>query len=99
MPFYKKFKHLLDLELKDVEIPDYVILTYAVCACDKDACGWGGWMIEAAFKRMEQKNYPTSTGDKLVSSFDEQVCPNCGKGTFRTGASIILENPRLLEEG
>jgi hypothetical protein len=89
----KKYDHLKELTLKDVEMPDYVMLTYCVCACEKDACGWGGWTLEASFKRMERKDYPTGTGDKLVSSMDEQLCPRCGKATFRTVASIRFENP------
>lgn len=94
MGFNKKFKHLLELELKDVEVPDYVIMTYAVCAVEREACGWGGWMIEAAFKRTEKKDWPTGTGDKLVETFDLQLCPRCGRETFRTDASIIVENPK-----
>ena len=38
MAFPRKFKHLLEIELKDVETPDYVWITYAVCAVEKDAC-------------------------------------------------------------
>jgi hypothetical protein len=90
MPFPRKFKHLLEIELSDVEAPDYVWLTYAVCACEKNSCGWGGWMIEAAFRKTEEK-HPNPTGDKvLYAVMDEQVCPKCGKTTFRTGASIKM---------
>jgi hypothetical protein len=63
MPLPRKFKHLIELELKDVETPDYVWLAYAVCAVEKDACGWGGWMIEAAFKKTGAK-HPTGTGTR-----------------------------------
>jgi hypothetical protein len=101
MPFPRKFKHLLELELSGVEIPDYVWLTYAVCACEKNSCGWGGWMIEAAFKEAEEQ-YPNSTGDKVVPAMVDQVCPQCGKTTFRTAASIRMipstdQTPTLVE--
>jgi hypothetical protein len=89
MPLPRKLKHLIELELKDVETPDYVWLTYAVCAVEKDACGWGGWMIEAAFKKTGTK-HPTGTGDKVLSAVMDQVCPRCGKTTFRTAASLRL---------
>jgi len=89
MPFPRKFKHLLEIELSDVEAPDYVWLTYAVCACRKDSCSWGGWMIEAAFKKTEEK-HPNPTGDKVLPAIMDQVCPECGKPTFRTAASIRM---------
>jgi hypothetical protein len=90
MKFPRKYKNLLEIELKDVEIPDYVWLVYAVCACNKDSCGWRGWMIEFAAKK-NKKNHPTSTGDKFLSAMDNQICPKCGRVLFRTGASIKLE--------
>ena len=90
MPFPKKFKTLLESELKDVEIPDYVWLTYAVCALERDSCGWGGWIIEGAFKKSAVQN-ATSTGDKLLNAADEQICPRCGKGLYRTAASVRYE--------
>lgn len=43
----KKFEQLAELTKADIEIPDYVWLTYAVCVLEEDSCGWGGWMIEA----------------------------------------------------
>jgi hypothetical protein len=102
MPFPRKFKQLLELKLKDIEAPDYVLLTYAVCACEKDSCGWGGWMIEAAFKK-DTKKHLNSTGDKVLSAVMDQVCPVCGKDTFRTEASIKLipsnDQTKVLIEG
>jgi hypothetical protein len=89
MSFPRKFRHLIETELTDVEAPDYVWLVYAVCALSADACGWGGWMIEAAFKRTGEA-HPTATGDKLLSAVDEQVCPRCGRETYRTGAAVRL---------
>ena len=85
----RKFAPLLEIDRGDVETPDYVWLVYAVCACSEDACGWGGWMIEAAFKKTEERHW-TRTGDKLLSAMDEQVCPRCGRETFRTGATLRL---------
>jgi hypothetical protein len=90
MAFPRRFQHLIETELDDVEAPDYVWLVYAVCAISPDACGWGGWMIEAAFRRTGE-SHPTGTGDKLVGAQDEQVCPRCGKETYRTGATLRFE--------
>jgi hypothetical protein len=83
MAFPAKFRHLLELTAADLEMPDYLWLTYAVCAVTAEGCGWGGWMIEAAFYRDGQK-HPTGTGDRLLSAVDEQVCPRCGRETFST---------------
>ena len=88
--FPRKFKQLLELETKDVETPDYVWLVYAVCACDRDSCSWGGWIIEAAFKITGQKHH-TGTGDKALSSDTTQTCPSCGKKLFRTAAAVRFE--------
>ena len=90
MAFPAKFRHLLELTAADVERPDYVWLSYAVCAVTADGCGWGGWTIEAAFRRDGQR-HPTSTGDRVLSAADEQVCPRCGRETFRTEAELRVE--------
>ena len=90
MPFPAKFRHLLELTADDVEAPDYVWLSYAVCAVTADGCGWGGWMIGSAFRRDGAK-HPTGTGDRLVSAVDEQICPRCGRETFRTRVELRLE--------
>lgn len=90
MPFPRKFQHLIQTELEDVVLPDYLWLAYAVCACSPDACGWGGWMIEAAFRRTGER-HPTATGDLLLSAVDQQVCPRCGRVTYRTGAVLRME--------
>ena len=90
MGYPKKFKQLLESTLNDVERPDYVWLTYAVCAMTADACGWDGWTIEGAFKQTD-KLYPTATGDKALTSDNEnQRCPRCGRQLFRTQATIRL---------
>lgn len=90
MPFPKKFKKLIETELNDIEKPDYIWLTYAVCATTEESCGWGGWMVEAALKRTKEK-HKTITGDKLLSGVDEQTCPLCKKETYRTGASLRFD--------
>jgi predicted RNA-binding Zn-ribbon protein involved in translation (DUF1610 family) len=103
MALPRKFKHLLELKLKDVETPDYVWITYAVCAMEKDSCRWAGWMIECALKKSKRKKYPTSTGDKLLPAMMDQVCPRCGKTLWRTAASVRMvpseDQERALVEG
>ncbi len=89
MAFPRKFQRLLEIKRHDVSALDYVWLVYAVCAVSENACGWGGWMIEAAF-HVGDGTYPTSTGDALVPAQDQQICPRCGQETFRTGASIRM---------
>src|SRR4051812_48204403 len=102
MPFPRKFASLLEIERGDVEAPDYVWMVYAVCAVSPEGCGLGGWMIEAAFK-VTGERHATGTGDKLLSAMDEQVCPCCGRQTFRTGAALRVvpseDQRRSLEEG
>ena len=56
MAFPSKFKHWLEINSKDIEIPDYVWLTYAVCAVTNRGCGWGGWIIEGAFRESPNDN-------------------------------------------
>jgi len=90
MPFPRKFQRLIETTAADVEAPDYLWLTYAVCAVDKASCGWGGWMIEGAFKRSAQR-HATGTGYGLVSAVDSQICPSCGGETFRTAVSLRVE--------
>jgi len=89
MAIPKKFKHLIETKLQDVEVPDYIWLTYAVCAMERESCGWAGWMIEVAYKKTEEK-YPTRTGEKVLPAMMDQVCPRCGRTTFRTAASIQM---------
>jgi hypothetical protein len=90
MTFPAKFRHLIERTVDEVEAPDYVWLAYAVCAVTADACGWEGWMLETAL-RGDGRKHPTGTGDRLLSAADEQVCPRCGRRTFRTGVAIRLE--------
>lgn len=90
MSFPAKYRHLLELTLKDLEAPDYAWLTYAVCALTEDSCGWGGWIIEGVFKKTEDR-HPTGTGDKALPNGDGcQTCPQCAHQLFRTSASIRM---------
>lgn len=91
MPFPMKFRHLLELTLNEVDVPDYAWLTYAVCGVTEDACGWNGWILESLFKKTD-KHYPTGTGDKsLPIDNEEQLCPRCRRQLFRTDATIRFE--------
>jgi hypothetical protein len=83
MGFPRKFKKLLEIELDDVIAPDEAWLTYAVCAVEQDSCGWGGWMLEAAIAKPEKDDH-----FMVLPAVDEQLCPKCGRATFRTGASL-----------
>jgi hypothetical protein len=89
MPFPRKFKDRLELELQDLERPDYLWLTYAVCGVEMDSCGWEGWISEAVFRGTDMR-HPTGTGDKLLP-MREYSCADCGKPLFRTSASLRFE--------
>ena len=82
MGFPRKFKRLIETESHQVVHPDYVLVTWAVCACTGGACGWGAWMLEAAFQ-CEKADHP-------LPSKSDQVCPNCGGDLFRTGVTDKL---------
>ena len=83
----KQFESLIETKATDIEIPDYVWLSYSVCAAEKSSCGWGGWIIEGAFRKTGEK-LPTGTGDKLLPADYRQICPRCGEILFRTEVSI-----------
>lgn len=90
MALPRKFKHLLEIELSDVEPPDYASLVFCVCACEVDACGWSGWLLEAAFKA-DGKTHDSWTGDRVLSSDSSFRCPRCARPLYRTGASVRVE--------
>src|SRR5579864_7803091 len=78
MPFPQKFRDLIELREGQLTIPDYVWLSYAVCAVEEDSCGWGGWIIESAWKTIGGKR------EEEVNADTDQCCPSCGKLLFRT---------------
>jgi formamidopyrimidine-DNA glycosylase len=79
MPFPEKFRPLVELRESQVSIPDHVWLSYAVCAVDEDSCGWGGWIIESAWKTVGETQEEVE-----VAADTDQRCPMCGKELFRT---------------
>jgi hypothetical protein len=83
MPFPRKFKSLLEIELEDVEVPDHAWIVYAVCGCYQGSCGWGGWILEAAIKG-------EGAGRRILPSADPLWCPRCGKDLFRTEAALRM---------
>ncbi len=102
MKIPRKFESLIEGAEINAPIPDSVWLDYAVCLNEKDACGWVGWIIGAAFKQMP----PGTPGvwhkeGAVLSAADNQNCPNCGQQTFRTGVTrkFILDqsNPRAID--
>ena len=74
----KKLKELEDLSAADVIAPDFALLTFAVCTDGVDACGWGGWLLEAARTGTE------AVFSNRVPAVTNQICPNCQKTLFRT---------------
>jgi hypothetical protein len=77
MAFPEKFRALIELREAQVTIPDHVWLSYAVCATVEGSCGWGGWIIESAWKSIGENR-------QEVEADTEQACPVCGKQLFRT---------------
>jgi hypothetical protein len=74
----KNLKELEDLSAGDVIAPDLAHLTYAVCTDGVDACGWGGWLLEAAWTGTE------AVFSNGVPAVTNQICPRCQKTLFRT---------------
>ena len=93
MPFPRKFKSLLEIEKNDIAKPSHVWMAYYVCAVKKKSCGWGGWLAEAVFSNPRAKS-----GEDLLPSPSEMLCPECGRPLFKTAASYrfdISKNQRL----
>jgi hypothetical protein len=79
MPFPEKFRSLIELSEKRLIVPDFLWLSYAVCAVQEDSCGWQGWILESVEKGdMESKG-------TQVSADTEQRCPVCNLPLYRTG--------------
>lgn len=94
----RKFKKLRDLSFDDVRLPDEVCITYAVC---DEGCGWCGWMLECASEKPTKKNeayhkrinsWKGLHDQWVLSACTEQICPRCGKTTFRTEVSLVFKN-------
>jgi hypothetical protein len=79
MAFPRKFKKRLELKPTDVVLANEVWVTYAVCGCDQDACGWEGWILESAAKKSRKKKQQLYVAD--------DNCPQCRKELFRTAPS------------
>ena len=77
------FAHLMDLEPEDVLLPNYAVLAYAVCAMEQESCGWGGWILESVLRATNEAHY-FGTGDMPLPAYSRQICPRCGRVTFRT---------------
>ncbi|MEM0967246.1 MAG: hypothetical protein AAGJ81_13960 [Verrucomicrobiota bacterium] len=95
MGFPKKFKEKLEKEISDVECFEGAWITWAVCGCSEDACGWEGWILEDVFSGVKgnREHHSASTN---------QICPVCGQDLFRTGASVKVkpdsdQTPDLIE--
>lgn len=81
MAFPEKFRSRLELTKAQLPLPTGSWLSYAVCGCAHDSCGWEGWILESV--------YQIDGKEKLELSIDDrQICPECGKALFRTEASL-----------
>jgi hypothetical protein len=80
---------LQDLTASDVIPPAYVVVTYAVCTVNENACGWAGWLLEGAFAISEDKSGILANGDNPLPSVSVQICPNCGGTVFRTDTAQL----------
>ena len=94
MPFPLKFKTRLELSKEEVDTPSEAWITYAVCGCEPEACGWEGWILEAVASGIEKKQLRID---------DSQRCPSCGKPLFRTEATYRFsvsddQSPNLKED-
>jgi hypothetical protein len=85
MPFPLKFKNLLETVGDEVKLPKRAWITYVVCGVEESSCGWTGWHLESVFSE-ESEEFET-----ILPTDSEQVCPVCGKNTFRTAASFRFE--------
>ena len=86
-----EIERLQNLTNSDVYLPDYAILTYAVCAIDENGCGWGGWLLEGAFATSDAKDGILANGDHPLPSIDLQICPNCRGEVFRTDTAQVYD--------
>lgn len=87
----KMRKKLMDRTVDDVIVPDYVVLTFAVCATDPDACGWGGWLLEGAMRISAEKTGRLQNGDDSIPAVTLQICPNCRGELFRTDTAQVFD--------
>src|SRR6185437_9408189 len=83
MAFPHKFRSLIETEEDQVAIPDYVWLSFAVCATEEASCGWGGWIIESAWKAHAHGNDEKKV-EVEVEADTEQRCPRCNRLLYRT---------------
>ncbi len=90
MGFPRKWKHLIETSLEDLETPDRLFVVYGVCVAEKDSCGWKGWILESVYKKSNSKHSITDY-DLLLESDSEYKCPNCGRDLFRTDTRMIFE--------
>lgn len=88
MAFPEKFRHLLEIELRDVDTPDHAWITYAVCGLTPDACGWQGWILESLFKKDAKETNANADQQPLPIDNFEQRCPRCRRLLFRTSATM-----------
>ena len=99
MPIPRKFQTIVENADATATIPDYVWLAFAVCVMEQKACGWTGWIIEAAFLKVPETER-TDHQDRPIPAADNQRCPPCGMTLFRTGVErrFVLDatNPRKI---
>lgn len=87
----KESERLENLTVSDIKLPDYAVITYAVCTIDKNACGWGGWMLEGTFTTSDAKTVILANGDDPLPTVTLQICPNCGGTIVRTDTAHLYD--------
>ena len=82
---------LENLTANDVRVPDYAVLTFAVCTDPHKGCGWGGWLMEGAFEVSPNKSGVLANGDHAMPSVNNQICPTCKATLFRTDSAQVFD--------
>ena len=82
---------LQNLKADDVRVPDYAVLTFAVCTDPRKGCGWGGWLLEGGFEVSPDKSDILANGDHPMPSVNNQIRPACKATLFRTETAQVFD--------
>jgi hypothetical protein len=84
--FPERFRALLETTETEVIVPDRVWLSFAVCGCEQDSCGWQGWILENGdqecpvcgkllFRTQVEKEYILNSSAPTKVTYDYQSKP------------------------